>query len=279
MKKFVIIADGTCDLNEEMLKELDIKVVLGHITLPDKSEISQFLSWKDIGREEFYNKLRKNPNGYTTAPPNPDMFANAFKGYAAEGCDMLVITMSSGLSATYGFAVKGRELALEEYPEADIRVIDSLNKCRYHQAGWLDDLSFVAKKGRMNSAKAFMGTLVGIKPIGEFDYNGMTTVIGKAKGAKKAYAVLLKYVAATIEDAENQTVFIAQSNRLAQAQKYKELLEETIKPKEVRIVDVFPGSGINVGPGLMAAYYMGKPISEELKEEKELINNLINSAE
>ncbi len=224
---------------------------------------------------------------------------------------MLVITMSSGLSATYGFAVKGRELALEEYPEADIRVIDSLrfgpgfgliavkaaqlkaegksmqeiaewieaNKCRYHQAGWLDDLSFVAKKGRMNSAKAFMGTLVGIKPIGEFDYNGMTTVIGKAKGAKKAYAVLLKYVAATIEDAENQTVFIAQSNRLAQAQKYKELLEETIKPKEVRIVDVFPGSGINVGPGLMAAYYMGKPISEELKEEKELINKLINSAE
>ncbi len=85
MKKFVIIADGTCDLNEEMLKELDIKVVLGHITLPDKSEISQFLSWKDIGREEFYNKLRKNPNGYTTAPPNPDMFANAFKGYAARG--------------------------------------------------------------------------------------------------------------------------------------------------------------------------------------------------
>ena len=63
------------------------------------------------------------------------------------------------------------------------------------------------------------------------------------------------------------------------AEKYKELLEETIKPKEVRIVDVFPGSGINVGPGLMAAYYMGKPISEELKEEKELINNLINSAE
>lgn len=311
MKKFIIIADGTCDLNEEMLKEFDIKVVLGHITLPDKSEISQFLSWKDIGREEFYNKLRKNPNGYTTAPPNPDMFTNAFKSYAAQGYDMLVITMSSGLSATYGFAVKGREQTIAEYPDTDIKVIDSLrfgpgfgliavkaaqlkkegksmqeiadwveaNKCRYHQAGWLDDLSFVAKKGRMNSAKAFMGTLVGIKPIGEFDYNGMTTVIGKAKGAKKAYAVLLKYVAATIEDAGNQTIFIAHTNRLSQAQKYKELLEQTIKPKEVRIVDVFPGSGINVGPGLMAAYYMGKPISEELKEEKELIDKYLNAAE
>ena len=47
----------------------------------------------------------------------------------------------------------------------------------------------------------------------------------------------------------------------------------------MKILDVFPGSGINIGPGLMAAYYMGKPISEELKEEKELINKLLNAAD
>ena len=74
-------------------------------------------------------------------------------------------------------------------------------------------------------------------------------------------------------------IFIAQTNRLAQAQQYKELIEKTIKPKEVRIVDVFPGSGINIGPGLMAAYYMGKPISKDLSEEKALIEKLLNSAE
>ena len=79
--------------------------------------------------------------------------------------------------------------------------------------------------------------------------------------------------------AENQTVFIAQTNRLAQAEKFKELIEEKINPKEVRIVDVFPGSGINIGPGLMAAYYMGKPISKDLAAEKEMINKFLNSAE
>ena len=60
---------------------------------------------------------------------------------------------------------------------------------------------------------------------------------------------------------------------------YKKMIEETIKPKEVRIIDVYPASGINVGPGLMAAYYMGKPISKDLSEEKELINRLLNAAE
>ena len=124
-----------------------------------------------------------------------------------------------------------------------------------------------------------MGTIVGIKPIGEFDYNGMTTVLGKAKGAKKAYAVLLSYIEATIEDAQEQIIFIAQSNRLAQAEHYKKMIEERIAPKEVRIIDVFPGSGINVGPGLMAAYYMGKPISQDLAAEKELVNRFLNNAE
>ena len=311
MKKYVIIADGTCDINEEMLKEFDIDVVLGHIHMPDNTEIRQFLSWKDVSREDFYNKLKKNPNGYSTSPANPDMFAEVFRGYAEQGVDMIVLTMSSTMSGTYNFAVKGREEVLKDHPDAKINIIDSLrfgpgfglmvilaaqmrkegksidevtawieeNKCRFHQAGWLDDLSFVAKKGRLNHAAAFMGTIVGIKPIGEFDYNGMTTVIGKAKGAKKAYSVLINYIKATIENPEEQMIIIAQTNRMAQAEKYKELIENEIKPKEVKILDVFPGSGINIGPGLMAAYYMGKPISKELKEEKELINKLLNAAD
>ena len=50
MNKFVIIADGTCDLSEDLLKEFDIKVVLGFFRQPDGTECSQFLSWKDCTR-------------------------------------------------------------------------------------------------------------------------------------------------------------------------------------------------------------------------------------
>ena len=106
MKNYVIIADGTCDLNEDMLREFGIKPVLGHIHLPDGSEISQFLSWKDYTREDFYNKLKKNPNGYSTSPANPDMFDAVFREYAAQGVDMLVLTISGAMSGTYGFACK-----------------------------------------------------------------------------------------------------------------------------------------------------------------------------
>ena len=40
MKKYVIVADATCDLSEAFQKEYDIKVIPGHIKTPDTGENS-----------------------------------------------------------------------------------------------------------------------------------------------------------------------------------------------------------------------------------------------
>ena len=78
-----------------------------------------------------------------------------------------------------------------------------------------------------------------------------------------------------MENPEDQIFFIAQTNRLPQAEQYKKMIEERFRPKEIYINDVFPFCGINVGPGLMAAYYIGKPISKDLSEEKALIEKFL----
>ena len=230
-------------------------------------------------------------------------FTAVFEDYVSKGVDVLCMTISGGISGTFGFASSAAEALKEKYPEASVRCVDSMrfgpgfglmtlyaaklrdegksldetvewlevNKNRFHQAGWLDDLSFVAKKGRMTHAKAFFGTLAGIKPIGEFDYNGLTTVIGKVKGAKAAYSLLLSYIEETGENISDQIVFIAQTNRLPQAEAFKTMIEERFHPKAVYINDVHPACGVNIGPGLMAAYYVGKPISEGLVEERAIL--------
>ena len=56
------------------------------------------------------------------------------------------------------------------------------------------------------------------------------------------------------------------------------LIQERFHPKEIFINDVFPSCGINIGPGLMAAYYMGKPISRDLSEEKAIIEQALANA-
>ena len=306
MRPYAILADATCDLPEELQKRYDIRVIPGHLRLPDGSEVLSWPRWDLFTREEFYADLKKRPNEYSTSPANVEEFAQAMEKCAAEGLDALVLTISSGISGAFNFLQLAARQTQEKHPEMKIRCVDSLrfgpghglmtvraselraegldldaaadwleeNKNRYHQAGWLDDLSFVASKGRLTHPKAFLGTLAGVKPIGEFDYNGLTTVIGKVKGAKAAYAALLEYMAQTIEDPSSQTVYIAQSSRLPQAEAYREMILERFRPKEVLICDVHPLCGVNIGPGLMAAYYVGKPISADLSAERAIFEKV-----
>lgn len=305
--KFAIVVDSNADLGVKFQEEYDIRVIPGHIVIPGRGDMPAFLSWDEYEREEFYAALKKNPDGYSTSPANITEFEAVFSEYASQGIDVLCLNISSGISGAFNFACKAAEQTMEKYQGVTVRCVDTLrfgpgyglmtvyasmkraeglslqetvdfleqNKNRFHQAGWLDDLSFVAKKGRITHPKAFFGTLAGIKPIGEFDYNGLTTVLGKAKGAKAAYAVLLSYIEATIENPEDQIIFIAQTSRFPQAEEYKKMIEERFKPKAVFINDVFPSCGINIGPGLMAAYYVGKPISSDLSVERGLIEKFL----
>ena len=307
MKPFVIIADITCDLIAELRERFDVEFVPGHMKMPDGTDMQTKLEWTDFTSEEFYSMLKKNPDGFATSPPNVMELQAAFEAHAQKGEPVLALAISSGLSGTYGFMVKAKEAVLEKYPDAKIELVDSLrystllglmaihaamlrdegksleetaqwlrdNRNRFHQMGWLDDLSFVAKKGRVSNSAAFFGTLIGIKPLGDIDYNGLTTVLGKAKGEKSAYAAILKYMEETIENPEDQIIFVAQTNRLRQAKILKGMIEEKFRPREVILTDVFPACGINIGPGLMAAYYIGKPASEALAEEKALMERIL----
>lgn len=307
MSKFMILTDSTSDLPESFQKEYGIEVLPGHVVLPDGSEILQYPRWEHFTKEEFYKSLKKNPDGYKTSPASVGEIKEKMEEAVKAGQGVVMITISSAISGSPDFARQAMSLVKEAYPVAEIAVVDSLrfgpalglmcmhaamrrseglsfretvawleeNKCRFHQAGWLDDLTFVAKKGRLTHAKAFFGTLAGVKPIGEFDYNGLTTVLGKATGAKAAYEALLKYMEATIEDPENQIIMIAETFRYPQAEVYKAMIEEKFHPKAVYIQDVYASCGVNVGPGLMAAYYVGRPISKDLSEERALIENAL----
>ena len=313
--KFAIVCDVTCDLNAQLRAEYDIEYVPGTITFPNGKEETSFLDWSECKNipnctsEAFYSLLKKNPDGIKSSPANIEAFAAVFEKHVMAGKPVLAIAISSALSGTYSFMCAAQKQVLGKYPEAKIIVIDSKryaggmgllcihasmlrkegksfeevaayieeNKICFHQAGWLDDLFFVAKKGRMTNAKAFFGSLIGIKPIGELDSNGMTTVIGKVKGEKAAFSVCLKYMEALGTDLKDQIILIAQSNRPKQAAMYKQMIEEKFHPKAVYICDVFPPTGINVGPGLMVAFFMGKPISEGLTEERALLAKLIQN--
>ncbi len=309
MKNYVILVDVNSDLSPELRKRFNIEYLKAHITTPGNIDRDGILDWDFTNENDFYTSLKKNKDAYKTAPASPEEYKNAFLKYINSGFDVLSISISTKLSGTYEFATMGRDLVLDENKNAKIFCVDSrkysngfgllaimaamnrdkgmtieenvawleANRNNVHQMGWLDDLSFVAAKGRISHPQAFFGQLIGIKPLADFSPDGLVTVLGKAKGEEKAFKAIIEYMKRTIINPEEQIILMAETNRKEKTLKFKELIEKEFHPKEIIINTVYPSCGINVGPGLMAAYYFGTPVSEELKEETKILSEILGN--
>lgn len=307
MNSFAIISDTSCDLKKELRDRFGIAdYARGYVHLPDGTAVKGNLDWSDEESDSFFKELSRKTGSYKTAAPAIGEVADVIEGQLKEGNDVLCVTLSSGLSGMYGVFVNAARDLKEAYPERKIIVVDSMrystsegivcvlasmyraegksieetaellevNKHRIHQIGWMDDLFYCKKMGRVSNAAAVMGTLVGIKPMADFNHNGMSHVLGKTRGYKNAYRLIIEYMKATGEDLSQQIIFITHTLRKAHAEEVKKLIEAEIKPKEVIITTVGQGSAPNVGPGLVAAFYLGKKISEDLKDETALFEEL-----
>lgn len=308
MSKFVIIPDSTSDLNIELMERFNIpEMVSGTITFNDGRSMYVKGGWEDISPKEFYEELRKNK--ITTAAPSPEQFIKVFEKYLKQGYDVLSISISSALSSTYSFAVAAANQLNQKYSDRKVLCLDSkrystaellliiyANKLQnegknideafaeleeirncLHQSGPMDDLMFLASRKRISNGKAFMGTLIGVNPIGEVSKEGLTSVLCKVKGSKNALKTCVEYMKRTIVNPENQIVVIAHSNREEKALLYKEMIEKEIKVKEIIFTEVGMSCAPNIGPGLCAAYYYGNPISDDLSEETKIFNDIIKN--
>ena len=213
--------------------------------------------------------------------------------------------MSGGYSA---FTSVGKDV-MEKYPNIKIGVIDTLRysgaitllavqaslcrskgmsfeetveylqeyKLHIHQAGFLDDLFFLARKGRLSKGLAFMGNLIGVKPLADLcNETGLSQPIGKAKGYKQVMKIFPQFIEKTIGDAKDKPFVVTYSLRKEQALQMKQIIEEKYHPEHLIFVPVGQSTGCNVGPGLAAAFYAGdEPVSPMCEKEAVILNELL----
>lgn len=308
MEKFIILADVTCDMSPEIRDRFGIRdYVRGYVHFSDGRDFKTSLDWDTISREEFYRALSNRQMKISTAPASPEEYYEIFRKYAEDGYDVLSISISDKVSTTYASAKKAADRVAAEFPERTVYALDSMRmsgafaleviyahemqqegksirevidyleslRFRLHQMGPIDDLMFVARRGRISTGKAIMGSFAGVKPMGDCNAEGYVTVLTKAKGMKKALAITVDYIGRAATDIENQYVYITHSNREEYAEQLRALVEERLRPKQVFVSDVFCASGTNIGPGMVCAYFIGEPISEDGEKEKEIMNQVL----
>ncbi len=309
MSYFAIISDAACDLTREQQKRFGMDAWIGAaVVYPDGRSVEVDPDWKNITPEEYYGSMVDKKQMYKSSAVGPEVIKEVFRQQLEKGNDVLYLSLSSGMSSLFNHATLAAKELKAEYPARKVVVMDSKrystaialpciyaaelrnqgktldeteawlneNLDRIHQSGWMDDLFFLARAGRLSKGTAIMGTMIGVKPMADFNMDtGMFQVIGKARGVNRAMDAVVKYVAATIEKPEEQIVFVAHSYRKDYAEKLAARIREEIKPKELILNSVGQNCGANIGPGLVAVFYFGKPLSKDLTEEAATLQNIL----
>ncbi len=285
MRDYVIFSDSACDIKPELLAEWGVPY--RSLTFRFDGEEKEY-SNDDMSVKEFYDKMRAGGVAKTAAVP-PEAFAKMFEEEALKlGKDVLYIGFSSGLSTTYN---SGRIAALElkeKYPEAKIIAVDTLaasageglmlyltlqekkKGATIEEAEafvrdligrmgiWftVDDLVYLKRGGRVSPTAAFVGNLLGIKPVLYMDNEGHLIPVSKVRGRRTSIVAMADKYTEKAVDKANGTVFISHGDCLADAQQLADILKERHGVEVKIITDVGPVIGAHSGPGTIALFFV-----------------------
>lgn len=123
MPMYQIISDSACDLSKKYLDEHNVRIVPIEVSFDGNSYYKDKF---EINRDEFYHKMVDNPKVYPkTSLPSVEAFTEVFREYASQNIPMICYTISLSLSGSYNSAMNAKMIVEEDYPDAQILVIDS----------------------------------------------------------------------------------------------------------------------------------------------------------
>ncbi len=290
MRRFTVSSDSTCDLSHAQTAAQDIAVVYHTFTVEKNGVLEERTDDFTDDRQyvDFYNELRAGA-AVRTSMLNYEKHYAHFRALAAAGAeDVLHFTISSGLSPTREVAARAAEDVKKEFPALRVYVCDPLtatvgqgalvteavkcrdagmtaeetlahcNSLRLHIQHFIvpDDLNYLKRGGRISSAGALFGTLLGVKPVISFDNEGKLFPLAKVHGARKAVS-FIKHKLGTEGPDERGIVYITHTDNGPAAEELEAFVREkfAIEP-HTRIMG--PVIGSHLGPGAFALGYISK---------------------
>ena len=185
-----IVTDSSCDLPSGLIEQYGISVLPCYVVVDDQT----FKDGLEIQADDFYRRLLADGRTPTTAQPTPSDFQTVYRELVGQGDQIISIHVSSKLSGTLnsaqqakaslddGSAVEIIDSQLASIPlglavlDAAIMaskggsVHDIAGQIRqrlslHHGLFALDTLEYLQKGGRIGKARAFMGSVLHVKPI------------------------------------------------------------------------------------------------------------------
>ena len=289
MADYILSCESTADLSAEKLKEIDVEHVCFHFMLDGRDYRDDLGA--SIPFEDFYAAMANGADTKTAAVGTGD-YLEYFRGFLAQGKDVLHCCLSSGISSSYDAACEAAQELRGEFPERKLYVLDSLaassgygllmqtlsdkraegmgidelanwteaNKRRLRHWFFSTDLTFYIKGGRVKPLTGHIGNLLNICPLLDVNCEGKLIQRETARGKKKVIKRMVECMAETAEGGLDYSgrVFISQSACQDDAKAVADLIRERFaNVTDIETFYIGTTIGSHTGPGTVALFFWG----------------------
>ncbi len=284
----VLVVDSCSDLTPEIVESLGVEEIHFPFHLGNEDREDDF--GRTLPHAAFFQAMRDGDLPSTAQIPRP-AFEAVFRAAAEQGRPVVYLGFSSGLSATFDSAFLSRQTVLQEYPEADIRIVDTLSAsiaeglfvyeaARHLAEAWsadelvawaererqrvngyftLETLESLRRGGRISDAAATAGAMLDIRPILTFDREGKLVLKRSVRGRKKSLSALVDIVAERADGlVAGAVVAVGHADAREEAERVRDMIVERFAPAEVLMLEIGPVIGAHVGPGMVAVSFWGQ---------------------
>lgn len=270
--KYKIVADSSCDLNDDLRGVMDVSLVPFKIDIDNSS----FVDDENIDMSDLVSTMLASPNPVKTSCPSPGDFKETY----VDGDNVFVVTISKELSATYNSAILAKDMILEEMKDKFVHVFNSksasvgetltaikIKECLDKKLSnseivekveayieemktffISEDLSNLIKNGRISKTSGLIANVLNIKPIMKATDDGNIEAVEKIRGSKKAFKRLAEIIGETGVKFEERVIAISHANALEKALDLKENLKK-YNFKDIIIVETKGLSTVYVNNG------------------------------
>ena len=287
MQNFIVTTDSGCDLPYSLLQEREI------VPFPIKYEMDGKLIADTMLHEDckkFYDRMRAGALP-KTSQINITEFIDFWRPLAEKGLPIVHISLGSGISGTYANGLNAVSVLKGQVPDARIFLVDSTlasvgygmlaliaadmrdrGKTAEECAGWLNahkaeintyyttsDLTYLYRSGRVSRTGMIIAHALDINPILNLDLAGHLIVQEKVRGQKSTVRRIHDIIRELAVHPQEQVLYICHSDIPDKAREFGNGIKEEFGFKDVYYTYIGTTIGAHAGPGLMAAFFFGKP--------------------
>ena len=279
---YQLISDGGCDFSKDEAMKYNIGIVPFYICMNDETYLKEGI---DISKDDYFQQLASEKSFFPkTAQPNPQDYIDAYTPHLEKGKDVLVLTISSKLSGSHNSAELAADILKDDFPDRTIIVIDSLSASvgqglilgemiKMRNAGYsmrqtkelvkeiisttkvyftLDSLEYLKRGGRIGSATALVGGILGLRPILQLE-DGQVSQLNRVRGKKNAHKIIRETIADALKDnLECINIRIGHVLSESDAVDFKSGTEATFETQITNpITEIGAAIGTHAGPGAL----------------------------